>query len=63
MLVLATTSVRSAMEEQNLTQAFSWHIHVSMMSKPEHISAALEEDQRLTPQECQLVEQNLAHRQ
>ncbi len=63
MLVLATTSVRSAMEEQNLTQAFSGHIHVSMMSKPEHFWAALVEHQRLTPQECQLVEQNLAHRQ
>lgn len=59
MLVLATTSERGAMEEQNLTQAFSWHIHVSMMTKPEHITAALEEDQRLTAQECKQIERSL----
>uniref|UniRef100_A0A0X3NR57 Vesicle-fusing ATPase n=2 Tax=Schistocephalus solidus TaxID=70667 RepID=A0A0X3NR57_SCHSO len=56
MLVLATTSSREALEEQSLTQAFSWHIHVSMMSEPKHIAAALEEDQRLSAQEIQQIE-------
>ncbi|KAM7533766.1 hypothetical protein Aperf_G00000106650 [Anoplocephala perfoliata] len=59
MLVLATTSVRDALEEQQLTRAFSWHLHVGMMSTPAHIMAALEEDQRLTPQECRAIEQSL----
>ncbi|VDD80929.1 unnamed protein product [Mesocestoides corti] len=63
MLVLATTSLRSAMEEQYVTHSFSWHIHVSMMSKPEHIASALEEDQRLTAQECSQIERNLIQRQ
>lgn len=62
MLVLATTSAREALEEQQLTRAFSWHLHVGMMSTPTHIMAALEEDQRLTPQECRAIEQNLLQR-
>ena len=62
MLVLATTSLREAMEEQQLTRAFSWHLHVGLMSTPAHILAALEEDGRLTPQECRLIEQNLIQR-
>ncbi|KAL5969499.1 Vesicle-fusing ATPase 1 [Taenia solium] len=62
MLVLATTSMREAMEEQQLTRAFAWHLHVGMMSTPEHILSALEEDQRFAPQECRAIEQNLIHR-
>lgn len=62
MLVLATTSMREAMEEQQLTRAFAWHLHVGMMSTPEHILSALEEDQRFTPQECRVIEQNLIQR-
>ncbi|VDL62633.1 unnamed protein product [Hymenolepis diminuta] len=62
MLVLATTSAREAMEDQQLTRSFSWHLHVAMMSTPAHIAAALEMDQRLTPQEMYAIEQNLTHR-
>jgi len=62
MLVLATTSVRAAMEEQNMTQAFSWHIHVNMMSTPAHITAALEEDGRLTSGEITQIERSLSQR-
>ncbi|VDM21418.1 unnamed protein product [Hydatigera taeniaeformis] len=62
MLVLATTSMREAMEEQQLTRAFAWHLHVGMMSTPEHILSALEEDQRFTPQECRVIEQSLVQR-
>nr|QQY02539.1 vesicle-fusing ATPase 2 [Cryptocotyle lingua] len=60
MLVLATTSCRAELTEQNLTQAFSWHIHVSVMTKPEHIMAALEEDDRFTPVERQKIERSIA---
>ncbi|VDO03019.1 unnamed protein product [Rodentolepis nana] len=62
MLVLATTSAREAMEDQQLTRSFSWHLHVAMMSTPAHIVAALEMDQRLTTQEVRAIEQNLIHR-
>ncbi|KAH8856784.1 Vesicle-fusing ATPase 2 [Schistosoma japonicum] len=46
----------------NLTQAFSWHVHVGMLSKPEHIIAALEEDGRFTPKEQQYIEKSLSGR-
>lgn len=62
MLVLATTSDREAMENQQLTRSFSWHLHVAMMSTPAHIVAALEMDQRLSQQEIRAIEQNLIHR-
>ncbi|THD25030.1 Vesicle-fusing ATPase [Fasciola hepatica] len=62
MLVLATTGCRAELAEQNLTQAFSWHIHVSPMTKPEHIMSALEEDDRFTQAERQRIERSLSGR-
>ncbi|CAL8068039.1 unnamed protein product [Calicophoron daubneyi] len=60
MLVIGTTSCRAELHEQNLTQAFSWHIHISPMSRPEHIMAALEEDDRFTPEERRQIERSIA---
>lgn len=62
MLVLATTSCREALTDQNLTQAFSWHVHIGMLSRAEHIVAALEEDARFTAKEQQHIEKSLAGR-
>lgn len=62
MLVLATTSCREALTDQNLTQAFSWHVHVAMLSRPEHVIAALEEDGRFTSKEQQIIEKSLSGR-
>ncbi|CAH8600059.1 unnamed protein product [Heterobilharzia americana] len=62
MLVLATTSCREALTDQNLTQAFSWHVHIGMLSRPKHIIAALEEDARFTVKEQQLIEKSLSNR-
>ncbi|CAH8660255.1 unnamed protein product [Dicrocoelium dendriticum] len=59
MLVLATTSCRAELADQNLTQAFSWHIHVSAMSKPAHIMAALEEDDRFAVADRQRIERSI----
>ncbi|KAF6780493.1 hypothetical protein AHF37_00038 [Paragonimus kellicotti] len=61
MLVLATTSCRAELAEQNLTQAFSWHVHISVMTEPKHIMAALEEDDRFTPAERQRIERSIAN--
>nr|CAH8867056.1 unnamed protein product [Trichobilharzia regenti] len=63
MLVLATTSCREALTDQNLTQAFSWHVHIGMLSRAKHIAAALEEDARFTVKEQQIIEKSLAGRQ
>ncbi|CAH8550624.1 unnamed protein product [Schistosoma turkestanicum] len=62
MLVLATTSCREALTDQNLTQAFSWHVHVAMLSRPDHIISALEEDGRFTLKERQMIEKSLSGR-
>ncbi|VDP99716.1 unnamed protein product [Trichobilharzia regenti] len=62
MLVLATTSCREALTDQNLTQAFSWHVHIGMLSRAKHIAAALEEDARFTVKEQQIIEKSLAGR-
>ncbi|KAA3676363.1 vesicle-fusing ATPase [Paragonimus westermani] len=61
MLVLATTSCRAELAEQNLTQAFSWHVHISVMTELKHIMAALEEDDRFTLDERQRIERSIAN--
>lgn len=61
MLVLATTSCREALTDQNLTQAFSWHIHVGMLSKVGHVMTVLEEDGRFNSEELQQIERSITN--
>eukprot|EP01034_Spumella_vulgaris_P025374 gene25374-31826_t len=52
LLVVATTSIASNLEDLQLTQAFNVNLHVSLLQEPSEIAAVLKEYSELTPAEC-----------
>ncbi len=62
MLVLATTSSKDALEEQQLTRAFPGDLHVDHLTTAQQISTVLEEDGRLSPKEIAAIEEQVAQK-
>ncbi|KAL3315076.1 hypothetical protein Ciccas_006289, partial [Cichlidogyrus casuarinus] len=59
MLVIGTTSCNEALTEQRLTQAFSYSVHVHMISKAQQLLNVLEEDGRFDAKECEAIGRHL----
>lgn len=59
LLVVATTSIASNLEDLQLTQAFNVNLHVSLLQEPAEIAAVLKEYSDLTPTECMNIAKSL----
>ena len=59
LLVIATTSIASNLEDLQLTQAFNVNLHVSLLQQPSEIAAVLKEYSDLTLVECNNIAKSL----
>jgi len=59
LLVIATTSIASNLEDLQLTQAFNVNLHVSLLQEQNEITAVLTEYSDLTPTECTNIARSL----